>query len=225
MGMVKLDIINLPCREITMTYCNPPSGGFAIEKEANRLVNWDHCREQFAVRFLEKTEGFYFCHKACEADSVTCFLNKFENILSTSEGCDLMEKTQFAHTNQEKVLYVKPSSFWKDCFFKRSLFTILARCSQNYLPHKDNFDEALFSPNFKESTYTYETKPAVLRFMFGFTKYTGISPVTAESTVVKHGWKEEFYKLDESEIRNRLVLPDGVKKKCNIVGSDSLWGS
>jgi len=217
------NIIKLPYREITMTYCNPPAGAFAIEKDTNRLVNWDHCREQFAVRFLEKTEGFYFCHKICEAESVAYFINKFENILSTSESCIGMEKTQFAHTNQEKVIYVQPSVFWRDCFFKRSLFTILIRCSQNYSEKKDNFDEALFSPNYKESTYTFETKPAVLRFMFGFTKYTGIPPVVENATVIKHGWKEEFYKLDETEIKSRLVLPDGVRKKGNIVGSDSLW--
>lgn len=60
--------------------------------------------------------------------------------------------------------------------------------------------------------------------MFGFTKYTGICPVIADaSTVIKHGWKEEFSKLIEEEIKSRLVLPDGVKNKGNIVGADYLW--
>lgn len=117
------NIINLPYREIIMAYGNPPAGSFAVEKEINRLVNWDHCREQFAVRFLEKTEGFYFCHKNCEAESVACFINKFEKILSTSESCSKIEKTQFAYTNQEKVIYVKPSFFGKIVFLR-------GRCSQ-----------------------------------------------------------------------------------------------
>lgn len=222
--MESKSIVNLPMKEITMAYCNPPPGAFAIEREPNRVANWDHCREQFAVRFKENIEGFYFHHKFYESEGLPHFINKFEEIMSMSETCSNMEKTQYAYTNQERIFYIKPSGFWKDCYFKRSLFSILIRCSQNYSLEKDNFDEALFSPNFKESTYTFETKPAVMRFMFGFTKYTGIPPFIAEgATVVKHGWKEEFYKLDETEIRNRLVLPDHIKVRSNIVAVESLW--
>jgi hypothetical protein len=59
--------------------------------------------------------------------------------------------------------------------------------------------------------------------MFGFTKYTGICPVLFNITVIKHGWKEEFYKLIEQEIKQLLVIPDGCKKTINIVGNDTLW--
>ena len=86
-----------------------------------------------------------------------------------------------------------------------------------------SFDDALFGYQHKESNLMIETKPAVMRFMFGFTKYTGITPVLGQANIIKHGWKEEFHKLDESEIKNRLVLPDGVKKSSNIVGSESIW--
>ena len=52
---------------------------------------------------------------------------------------------------------------------------------------------------------------------------SGISPVIGQGTVIKHGWKEEFYKLTVDEIRNRLVLPDGASKTISLVGNDSLW--
>ena len=216
-------LITLPTREIFLTYCNPPVGGFALEKEPGKITNWDHCREQFAVRFLETTEGFYFNHKVFKTDDVISFMNKFENIIEKSETYYGVVKTEYALTNHEHIIYVKPSDFWKDCYYKRSLYTLLLRCGQNYCLKDDNFDDALFGPQHKESNYLIETKPAVLRFMFGFTKYTGICPVIGESTVLKHGWKEEFYKLDDLQIKSRLVLPDNVKKHVNIVGADSLW--
>jgi hypothetical protein len=81
----------------------------------------------------------------------------------------------------------------------------------------------LFSSKFKECSYIIETKIAVTRFLFGFTKYTGITPVVGGTSVIKHGWREEFSKLDEPTTRKRLVLPDGIARSTNIVGAESLW--
>jgi hypothetical protein len=214
--------INLPLREITLAYCNPPIGAFAVEKEG-RLGRWDHCREQFAVLFDEKIKEFYFSHKTETAEPIAAFISRFEDILKQSNNHLISEKTQFAYTSHNNIIMIQISDFWKDCFFKRSLFTLILRSGQNYVISADNFDDALFSPNFKESSNIYETKTAVLRFMFGYTKYTGISPSIGTATVIKHGWKEEFCKLTVDEIRNRLVWPDGSPKLVNIVGCDSLW--
>ena len=220
--MKTAQIISLPLREISLVYSNTPLGGYALEKEG-KLQHWDHCREQFAVRFDEKVEGFYFNHKPDTAEAIAQFIKKFELILQKSDKCQIPFFTEFAYTSKPNIIYIQLSDFWKDCFFKRSLFTLLVRCGQNYTRKPDNFDEALFGCNFKESTYLLETKNAVMRFMFGYTKYTGISPVIGQGTVIKHGWKEEFYKLTVDEIRNRLVLPDGASKTISLVGNDSLW--
>lgn len=218
--MIMKNLIKLPFREITLAYCNPPTNSFGIEKNG-RIPKWDHCREQFAVHFDETVSGFYFCHKADCAEAIASFILKFENILHQKNKSKVKYETQFAYTSQTNVLYIELANFWKDCFYKRSLFTLLVRCGQNYTD--DNFDDALFSPNLKESAYLLETKNAVIRFMFGFTKYTGISPPVGTGTVIKHGWREEFCKLTVEEIRNRLVLPDNIAKTINIVGIDSLW--
>jgi hypothetical protein len=79
---------------------------------------------------------------------------------------------------------------------KRSLFTILLRCGQNYHPKIDDFDEALFS-----DLYTKQTEFALRRFMDGHTKYTG----------QRRGWynqfKQEGVTTDKQKIERLLVLP------------------
>lgn len=214
------NLIKLPIREVTLAYCNPPINSFGLEKEG-KITKWDHCREQFAVFFDDNVSGFYFSHKPDCAEQIASFISKFEYIIHQNIKPKFKPETQFAYTSQANVLYIQHADFWKDCFFKRSLFTLLVRCGQNYT--EDNFDDALFSPNLKESAYLLETKSAVVRFMFGFTKYTGICPIIGTGTVIKHGWREEFCKLTVEEIRNRLVLPDNCQKTVNIVGLDSLW--
>jgi hypothetical protein len=61
---------------------------------------------------------------------------------------------------------------------KRSLFTILLRCGQNYDFVRGNFEEALNSVS-----YARNTQYAVKRFLEGNTKYTGNM----------RGWNLQFY--------------------------------
>lgn len=194
----------------------PLVGSYALEIEPPKDVRWDHCREQFAAKFNELTPGFYFSHPPGKSYDIGEFINKFESII------DLDNFTEFAKTEKESILWVKQSDFWKKCQIKRSLFTILIRCGMNYDSAIDNFDDALFG-EYKENIYFKETKSALLRFMFGFTNFTGKINSYASTTVIKHGWKEEFSKLDNSTIRRRLILPEDKKVKSTIVGLESLW--
>jgi hypothetical protein len=59
--------------------------------------------------------------------------------------------------------------------------------------------------------------------MFGFTQFTGKSNVNPNSTVIKHGWREEFLRLDDFAVRRRLVLPKDVNREMSIVGIETLW--
>lgn len=213
----------LPNREVTLVYCCPPPGQYGLEATPGRISLWDHCREQFAAKFDEKVEGFYFSHRQSEAPRVIHFLRKFERILKSSGFAKNLTYTQFAKTPNEFILYVQPSMFWRECYFRRSLYTILLRCGLNYDIKGDNFDEALFDVHYKESNYLAETRSAVIRFMFGFTHYNGFPPVTVGTTVIKHGWHQEFHRLDDAAVRQRLVLPPGLKKRPNPVAVESLW--
>jgi len=214
----------LPSRNVILAYCSPPTGNFGLEADvADRVATWDHCREQFAAKFNDKTKGFFFSHKDCKTQELADFIIRFEQIAQSSRKNFRFKYSQFSPTSSVNITYIQPSKFWLDCYFKRSLFTILCRCAINYEATTRKFEDVLFDSRVKDSAYLVETKPAVLRFMFGFTKYVGISPVLGESTVIKHGWVEEFQKLDIQAIRKRLVLPDNMKKYSNIVGTDSLW--
>lgn len=207
---------------LNLVYTLPPHGNFGTPVQTSNSVHWDHCREQFAIRFDENSTGFYFCHPEKVGRNIVAFILKFEKIVKSSLKNQTFEHSTFAYTNNNCILFIEPSFFWRECFFKRSLFTILCRVGQHYSYRKDNFDAVLFDQSKKDSTYLSDTKPAVLRFMFGFTKYVGIPPVMGQSSVIKHGWREEFHKLDEQAIRSRLVSPTH-KKPCNIVGFNSLW--
>lgn len=101
---------------------------------------------------------------------------------------------------------------------RRSLLTILLRAGMLYDTDKDNYEKALFG-----EPYIIPTKQAVMRFMYGFTKYAGPPMETGVNLEIK-GWKRVFSKLKEEEIRRYLV--SSRKKthqlKCDIESS-KLW--
>ena len=82
---------------------------------------------------------------------------------------------------------------------RRSLLTIIVRAGILYDLKKDNYEEALF-----KEPYVVPTKKAVMRFMYGFTKYNGPSMDPTTSLETK-GWKTIFSKLKEDDIRKYLV--------------------
>lgn len=210
-------------KEIKQQYGTPPIGNFAMEsQDPMKSVHWDHCREQFAAKFNELVSGFFFAHPENKGVDVANFLVKFEKIVNL----DSLDNSFsfFSKTNKNAILWVEPAQFWRSCAMKRSLLTILLRIGMNYDSQADNFDDVLFGDQFKENFYVRETKSATLRFMFGFTQFTGQKPIAAlqPQTVIKHGWREEFQKIDETLIRRRLVSPNE-SKESSLVGLESLW--
>lgn len=209
--------------DISLNYCVPPSGNFGMPSEAGNFVqSWDHCREQFAVKFTECTKTFFYTHEAGMGQSVAHFIVRFENVVRAG-GYNSFRGSSFAKTSYGRILMCNPSDFWLGCYYRRSLLTLLLRCALNYRHDLGNFDDALFGPQHKENQYIRDTKDAVMRFMYGFTKFTGGMPASSGVTVIKHGWKEEFDGLGSREIRSRLVAPVTSRSDYNMVGADSLW--
>ena len=137
--------LSLPKKEVLFTYCNPNVGSFAIDHNDGKVAHWDHCREQFAAKFNDKVDAFFFSHKIDKSLDIALFTQKFESIIHESNPSIDMSYTEFSQTTtSDNILYIKPSSFWKDCFFKKSLYTLILRCAQNYDHVEDNFDDALF---------------------------------------------------------------------------------
>lgn len=193
----------------------PPVGNFALD-DPEKQFHWDHCREQFAAKFTD-AKGFYFSHPENKGLDIANFLHKFETIVGFSQPFSI-----YCETNKDIIIWIEVSSFWLPCLMRRSLLTILLRCGINYVTAKDNFDDALFG-EYKESIYARETRSAILRFMFGFTEFAGKQAETFQTSVIKHGWREEFQKIDDSVVRKRLILPHGTTKETSIVGVESLW--
>ena len=180
----------------------PELGSFATESNPYR---WDVCRETFASKFKEDTLGLYYCHPPKRSDDMAEFIAKTEQILKINDPtvCEL--------TTDDEVMLISPSSFWRACRMRRSLFTLLLRTADNYDFSLDNYEEALFA--LKEMKHT---RGAVLRFMFGFTKYTEKRLALVHPCGYKYGWHLAFGKKNKKQIRQFLKRPD--KHKICLAG-------
>ncbi len=207
---------------INLTYSCPPIGYFALDQDANKPITWDHCREQFLGKMSSIMGGFFFSHHDYRSEHVANFIFKFEEIIALN-GNNIQHST-FNKTNKPNIVWINPSSFWLDCILKRSLLTLLFRCGLNYDIQKSNFEDCLFG-EYAECKFVKETKNAIIRFMFGFTKYQGFLPHVSSggtSTLIRHGWHSEFQDADISVIKNKLVSPDNSQIKNNF-GFNFLW--
>jgi len=216
-------------KPFSQCYSAPAEGQFALEAEGEKSLYWDHCREQFLGKFKEGIAGFYFSHKAEQGVNVAGFVLKFEEIV----GAELksLSLSHFSETCRETVLWVEPSDFWRSCLLKKSLLTLLLRCGSNYDNTRDNFDDALFAPEYSENKYVRETKNAIMRFLFGFTKFSGnlsqsvpVQAMGTTSTLIRHGWHAEFEKNTIYDVRRKLIRPSDESNEVLLVGSESLWG-
>lgn len=181
-------------KNITSINClSVACGSFALEETPLRF---ETCRERFAYHFTESTSGFYFKHDPNQGDNIAKFLIKTEKIL------DQPVLSSFAKTNLNSILWVEPSCFWKTCSMRRSLLTLLLRAGNLYDGTKDDYEDSLFY-----EPYIARTLPAMKRFLFGFTKYTGPECLAAGTLVLK-GWKSTFEHKNESQVKELLVSED-----------------
>ena len=195
-------------RLITSFNIEAKDGSFALDAAP---LQFETCRERFAKSFSSVVEGFYYKHKPDGGRNVAAFLLRTEEVLR--------EKTYstFAETNRESILWVEPSNFWRRCSMRRSLLTILLRCGILYDVERDNYEEALFNQE-----YVIPTRRAVMRFLYGFTRYR--SPeLASDSTIQVRGWKSVFESKGESDIKEMLVWPDGSAFTPTTEMPNALW--
>lgn len=196
-------------RFITSPNVDGKTGSFTLESP----FSFEKCRERFAASFKSDTIGFYFLHNAGYLENVALFLLRTEEILE-------VPSSEFALTNREYILYIEPSMFWRECSMKRSLLTILLLCGMVYDCDKNNYEEALFSHE-----YIKRTNAALMRFMFGFTRYTGpalVSSVCAPTLLTK-GWVSTFDQKEPKHVREMLVLPEEKEPLVTMHFGDALW--
>ncbi len=181
-------------------------GNFTIFKnqKENDTFYWDGCREIFAKVFNEESLGFFYVSGEKYKDSIINFISKSEEIL------DIKQKTKFYNTNKKSILLIIPSEFWKSCFMRRSLFTLLCRVG---FFHQRDWEETVFHSKYDKidsridsnKEDMIDTKEAIKRFFIGYNKFIGINPIMPEFGPWKYGWVQEFYKKDLSEIKEKLI--------------------
>lgn len=177
-------------------YC-PNPGNFArtqkIIGNKHKIDHWFYCRDIFH-NVLWNLKIFFFSHRSNKCLSIIAFMQKIETIL------DVQPRTEFGPTQIKTIMWIKPSVWWTKQGMRRSLFTILLRAGMKYSKSKDNFDEAINSEKYLQTT-TYAFK----RFMSGNTRYTG----------TKRGWYKQFCEksMSEKQIDSLLINPKNICTK------------
>lgn len=198
----------------------PEHGRFALDAIPPKQPTWEKCREKFAALINIETTGFFFSHKTNQSENVAGFIAKSEEIL------DLPQRSQFSSTDQNIVMWVEPTPFWMDCWIKRSFLTILLRCGMYYDPELDNYEDALFGNGDDKDQareYTHKTKLAVLRFMFGFTKFVMPSDISEPTGNLQSKlWVEVFRERSIKELKTILVAQNPISSFGSL-GTDAIW--
>lgn len=196
-------------------YAPGGSGQFSHEIK-NEIDNscffWDKCREQFAKKFTEISEGFFY---SLSEKDIFCALHF---IRDTEKFLNLSSFSEFFRTNRENVAFIKVHDFWKSCYMRRSLFTLICRLGLEY--DYQCWEKTLYGEigktGSKDLDANYEmakkTKKAIMRFFFGFTKYIGnLSHMNKEYFPEKHGWVAEFADKQSDYIKSVLILENNDK--------------
>ena len=185
------------------------SGYFAVDQVH---VYFEGCRERFATHWNSRTKAIFFKHEPEIGHNIAHFIWKTEEIIQEKH------RSRFALTNMSDVLWVSPSRFWMTCKMRRSLYTILLRAGRRYVLDSDNYENALFS-----NTYARKTQNAVMRFLFGYTKYIGSKP-TGSSTLESVGWVSLTQGESPRHLKSVFITPSRRKKYKPVFDlSQELW--
>lgn len=159
---------------------------FEEEKSRWRIGSFYHCRDQFHPHFTGKSQNIIYCHPANEREDIANFIWMIEDRVKVEEH------SRIGPTNRNTFTWIKVSPFWLQQSMRRSFFTAILRAARAYKVAKNNFNEALYSV-----FYFQESRPAVQRFLAGFTYFTGR----------RYGWHNVFRNKSAAQVATLLTLP------------------
>lgn len=194
-------------RLITSTNIDAREGSYALDTTP---FAFETCRERFAGKWNQKTLGFYLKIPDDCSRNVACFILKTEKILKRRTF------SQYANTNRQSIMWIQPAFFWKSSRMRRSFFTILVRAATSYIPSVDNYEAALYGYHM-----FYDTRSAVMRFLFGFTVYSG--PAMHNTSLEVSGWRNIFSGKDVSWVRSALIAPKKSRYTPSFNPKGELW--
>lgn len=121
---------------------------------------WDKCRETFharvdsAVKEMIKSYFFY----ARDTEKVAEFIWRVEDRLGVAHS-------EFQKTNDNSIMLVTPSPWWREDRLRHNFYSIVLRCSERfYYKSKQQLMDVLMN-----SKYLLKTRYAVERFLDGYT--------------------------------------------------------
>lgn len=189
--------------------CNLTSenGSFAIASPDHA---WMHCRESFAANWLTNEPIYFYCHRP---KSVAAFIAKTEQIVGFGESV-------FAFTPHPRMLWVQTHDFWHQdaAEVRRSLFTALLRAGDEYNLDVGNYEQALYA-----TAHLRETKDAVMRFLFGFTRFNmeEVVKLLGWAPDYKNGWYHIFSGRSRATVRTLLLPVEGAPR--TMICNAELW--
>lgn len=203
------------CYRVTTVFAPSDVGIYAIFPEEEKYFNsyWDTCREQFAKKFLKESYGFFISVLEDHKENIPKFICECEMLLN------VRIKSKFYLTDMKNVIFIKPSKFWRCCYMRRSLFSLLCRLGLFYHtgPKFEEFllgdvDETKSDKINASFNFARRTRDAILRFFSGCTKYVGEGPNFCEYFPEKHGWVEEFNGKSRAYIK-AVLKPSSCKNR------------
>jgi hypothetical protein len=206
------------CYRLTSVFAPSDVGMYSAFPNEDKFFHsyWDTCREQFAKKFLRDSYGFFLSIDKENLDSAPAFIRFCEKILS------LKHPSKFYLCDVPNVIFVKPAFFWKKCYMRRSLYSLI--CRLGIYSHKgDSFENYLLGHvdetknNKIDLAYEFarKTQGAILRFFGGFNRYVGEGPNFYEYFPEKHGWVEEF-KAKPIDYVKSVLINDDDHSSCNL---------
>jgi uncharacterized C2H2 Zn-finger protein len=155
-------------------------------------VQWTHCRDIFQdiSDYSIEEKGMWFCCRPENIENVCVFIDRVEKKIN------IKNRSVFKRTPYPNVLWIQPSLFWINDYIRRSFFTLCLRCGMQYRRSKDNFDHAMY----EHYEISKQTKPAIKRFLSGYTFYTYEDP-----DKITHGWKYLFKGVSGIKLKKLLI--------------------
>jgi hypothetical protein len=159
---------------LTALFYKPRDGSYAgISSISNNHINtplgFYSCRESFHYRH-KKLNGFVM-RSLAPITRIRSFIKRLEDKLKIPA----VSRTQILPTLSPNFYTVIPAPWWNVYDVRRQFLTIALRLAKNYKNRA--FKKALYS-----HYYTKSTRPAVERFLKGYTKLQGVT----------HGWVSCF---------------------------------
>jgi hypothetical protein len=160
-------------------------------KKSVPYFQWYSCRDSFQNILTKDIEkGLFFVHNGIE--NTINFMQYLEKQLKLKTG------SVYAKTDNDKVIWFKPDSFWTSSLLRRSFMTLMMRCSLNYK-----------NSDIKAAIETHENArhcmPAINRFLSGATLYRN----QRVSNLAKgaRGWCYLFSDKDSRQVGQLLMKP------------------